>query len=105
MASVASIKFGAVIGGRVWSGIEKGFQKTLHEHRRELELLLARASHEWNVTFVVLIDELDRIEDGEIRAVAQLVKAVADFPQISYLLTYDRPRVVQALGGAPRRLN
>ncbi|SMH28446.1 KAP family P-loop NTPase fold protein [Azospirillum agricola] len=50
------------------------------------------------VPIVVLIDELDRVEDAEVRAVAQLVRAVADFPGISYLLAYDRDRVVEALG-------
>jgi hypothetical protein len=54
------------------------------------------------VPIVVLIDELDRIEDQEIRTVAQLVRSVADFPGISYVLAYDHDRVVQALGeGAP----
>jgi hypothetical protein len=47
---------------------------------------------------VVLIDELDRVESEEIRTVAQLVRSVADFPGISYLLAYDRERVAQALG-------
>jgi predicted KAP-like P-loop ATPase len=52
---------------------------------------------------VVLIDELDRIEDQEIRTVAQLVRSVADFPGISYVLAYDHDRVVQALGeGLPK---
>ena len=51
------------------------------------------------VPIVVLIDELDRVEDAEVRAVAQLVRAVADFPGLSYLLAYDRDRVVEALGG------
>ncbi|MDX5955871.1 MULTISPECIES: KAP family P-loop NTPase fold protein [Azospirillum] len=51
------------------------------------------------VPIVVLIDELDRVEDPEVRAVAQLVRAIADFPGISYLLAYDRDRVVEALGG------
>lgn len=50
---------------------------------------------------VVLIDELDRLEDDEVRAIAQLVRAVADFPRISYLLAYDHDRVVQALGTYP----
>lgn len=53
--------------------------------------------------FIVLIDELDRIEDAEIRAVAQLVRAVADFPNISYVLAYDASRVVQALGTGDSR--
>ena len=51
-----------------------------------------------SVPIVVLIDELDRIEDQEIRTVAQLVRSVADFPGISYVLAYDYDRVVQALG-------
>lgn len=55
-----------------------------------------------SVPIVVLIDELDRIEDQEIRTVAQLVRSVADFPGISYVLAYDHDRVVQALGGAER---
>lgn len=47
---------------------------------------------------IVLIDELDRVEDDEIRTVAQLVRSVADFPGISYVLAYDTKRVIQALG-------
>jgi hypothetical protein len=51
---------------------------------------------------VVLIDELDRIEDEEIRIVAQLVRSVADFPGISYVLAYDAERVMRALGGSEK---
>lgn len=45
-----------------------------------------------------MIDEIDRVEDDEVRAIAQLVRSVADFPNISYVLAYDTARVVQALG-------
>jgi hypothetical protein len=48
---------------------------------------------------VVLIDEMDRIEDAEVRTLAQLIRAVADFSGISYLAAYDEARVVEALGG------
>lgn len=47
---------------------------------------------------VVLIDELDRIEEDEIRSMARLIKAVGDLPNISYLVAYDRERVEKALG-------
>lgn len=50
-----------------------------------------------NAPIVVLIDELDRVEDEEVRAIAQLVRAVADFPRVSYVLAYDSERVIQAL--------
>jgi hypothetical protein len=53
---------------------------------------------------IVLIDEIDRIEDAEIRAIAQLVRSVLDFPGVSYLLAYDQSRVVQALGTGATRI-
>jgi hypothetical protein len=55
-----------------------------------------------DLPIVVLIDEVDRVEDDEIRSIAQLVRSVADFPGISYVLAYDPKRVIQALGGAER---
>ncbi|WP_439410039.1 P-loop NTPase fold protein [Bradyrhizobium sp. DASA03076] len=55
-----------------------------------------------DVPIVVLIDELDRVEDDEIRTVAQLVRSVADFPGISYVLAYDSKRVIQAAPMAQR---
>lgn len=59
---------------------------------------LAKELAEVSAPVVVLIDELDRIEDDEIRTVAQLVRSVVDFPGISYVLAYDPERVMQALG-------
>jgi predicted KAP-like P-loop ATPase len=55
-----------------------------------------------DVPIVVLVDEVDRVEDDEIRSIAQLVRSVADFPGISYVLAYDPKRVIQALGGAEK---
>jgi hypothetical protein len=51
------------------------------------------------VPIVAMIDEVDRLEDQEIRTVAQLVRSVADFPGLSYVLAYDTERVIQALSG------
>jgi hypothetical protein len=47
---------------------------------------------------VVIIDEVDRVEQTEVRAIAQLVRSIADFPNVSYLLAYDANRVAEALG-------
>jgi len=44
------------------------------------------------------VDEVDRVEDAEIHALAQLVRSIADFPNVSYLLAYDATRVAEALG-------
>ncbi len=47
---------------------------------------------------VVLIDELDRVEDDDVRAVARLIKAVGEIKGVSYLVAYDPRRVAEALG-------
>ncbi len=46
---------------------------------------------------IVVIDDLDRLADEEIRLVFQLVNSVARFPNIVYLLAYDKTVVVNAL--------
>lgn len=76
---------------------ENALQKS--ESLTELRAKLATLLADIDVPIVVLIDELDRIEDSEVRTVAQLVRSVADFPRISYILAYDTERVIQALGG------
>lgn len=65
---------------------------------KELRSQLMREIKEISVPIVVLIDEIDRVEDQEIQSIAQLVRSVMDFPEISYVLAYDAKRVVQALG-------
>ncbi len=74
--------------------VPKSKLKTPDEERLGLELKIAEA----NCAVVVLIDELDRIEDDEVRAVAQLIKAVGDIKGLSYLAAYDPDRVIEALG-------
>lgn len=74
--------------------IRKPKELSPQEERRKLEKKLADAK----IAVVVLIDELDRVEDDEVRAVAQLVKAIGDIQGISYLVAYDPERVADALG-------
>jgi hypothetical protein len=63
--------------------------------KERVEALLA----DLNSPIIVLIDEMDRLEDSEVRIIAQLIKAVADFRSIAYVVAYDHFRVVEALGG------
>lgn len=92
-SGVATAKL-IVWGSRIRGAFVKPKSRTPEEERASLEQKIAEA----NIAIVVLIDELDRIEDDEVRAVAQLVKAVGDIKGISYLVAYDPDRVVQALG-------
>ena len=46
---------------------------------------------------LVVIDDIDRLTDEQIRQVFQLVSAVAKFPNTAYLLVFDKDIVVKAL--------
>lgn len=46
---------------------------------------------------VVFLDDLDRVESEQTRDVLRLVKLVADFPNVTYLLAYDARRVARAI--------
>lgn len=54
---------------------------------------------------VVVLDDIDRLSTGEIRDVFRLVRLTASFPNIVYLLAFDRSRVETALAeqGVPGR--
>ena len=54
---------------------------------------------------VVVIDDIDRLTKIEIREIFKLVRLTASFPNIIYLLVFDRERVEQALSedGIPGR--
>jgi hypothetical protein len=51
------------------------------------------------------LDDIDRLTTSEIRDVFKLVRLTANFPNVIYLLAFDRMRVEQALGeqGIPGR--
>lgn len=47
--------------------------------------------------FVVFVDDIDRLAPDEIREVFKVIKAVADFPNVVYILAFDRRLVSEAL--------
>ena len=46
---------------------------------------------------LIVIDDIDRLCDDEIREIFQLVKSIADFKNTIYILSYDREIVTKAL--------
>ncbi|MDM5264831.1 KAP family P-loop NTPase fold protein [Bacillus wiedmannii] len=50
-----------------------------------------------NKKIIVLIDDLDRLDNKDIYSVFKLVKLIADFPSISYVLAFDEEIVTEAL--------
>lgn len=67
---------------------------------RETRDALAKDLAQLEKPLVVVVDDIDRLTDDEVRTLFRLVKACADFPKVRYLLLYDRSQVVPALSGA-----
>ena len=63
----------------------------------ELKRSLAKDMAKLKRPLLIVIDDIDRLTSDEIREVFQLVKANADFPNIIYLLMFDRQIVASAL--------
>ncbi|WP_329004045.1 KAP family NTPase [Kribbella sp. NBC_00709] len=58
---------------------------------------LAKELNQLTVPIVVIIDDIDRLESSEIRDIFKLVRLTASFPNVVYLLAFDRARVEDAL--------
>ena len=86
---------GSFLNGRLGAAKARLLGK---ESLSKLRARLTTELEKTSIPIVALIDEIDRVEDDEVRTVAQLVRSVADFPAISYVLAYDPERIVQALG-------
>lgn len=66
---------------------------------------LERALRNLNKPIVVVLDDIDRLSTAEIRDVFKLVRLTASFPNVIYLVAFDRARVEDALAeqGIPGR--
>ena len=47
--------------------------------------------------YIIFIDDIDRLNNKEIRLLIQLIKAVCDFPNVIYILSFDKDIVAKAL--------
>ena len=65
----------------------------LETNKRSLEKHLVETKKK----IIVVIDDLDRLTNIQIREIFQLVKQVADFPNLIYILSMDRDVVARAL--------
>jgi predicted KAP-like P-loop ATPase len=63
----------------------------------ELKRELARTLGEQERRLLVVIDDIDRLSEGEVAQLFAVVKALADLPNVLYLLAFDRDQVSNAL--------
>jgi KAP-like P-loop domain-containing protein len=96
--SLASISLGGAIHIRPGDAA-KGLGETLStveldELRRRLETFLEESGKR----VVILIDDIDRLDRGEIQAIFKLVRLSASFNRTAYVLAFDDEMVAAAIG-------
>ena len=76
-------------------------QEGIGGRRRKVERALA----DLDEPIVIVLDDIDRLSTPEVRDIFKLVRSTASFPNIIYILAFDRARVEEALAeqGIPGR--
>lgn len=82
-----------VRGAKVFSKILGNRESDLDTRRKRVENALASLGK----PIIVVMDDIDRLTTEEIREVFRLVRLIANFPNIIYVLAFDRLMVEKAL--------
>jgi len=77
-------------------------QEVVHQQNlAELKRELSDSLKDLEQPILVVLDDIDRLTSEEIRLLFQLVKANADFPNLVYLLLFQRDIVERSLDSSP----
>ena len=69
----------------------------LEDRKKELKKLMVNHKKTHKKTILVVIDDIDRLEPDEIKELFRMIKSNLDFPNIVYLVFFDKEIVENAL--------
>ncbi|MFG2902067.1 P-loop NTPase fold protein [Streptomyces zaomyceticus] len=99
-ASLSPLKFVPGVGGlleaaqKTSEGVSQALTASIYEQREEIFEALGR----FEGRIVVLVDDIDRLTRQEVRDLFRLVRLSGSFPNVVYVLCFDRGVVERALG-------
>ncbi|MDR2034705.1 MAG: KAP family NTPase [Helicobacteraceae bacterium] len=76
-----------------WDFTKKDNEDTLFDQKKKVNEFLSKMLRK----IIIVIDDIDRLTDEETEAVFRLVKGIADFKNIVYILLYDKRIVAKSL--------
>jgi len=76
-------------------------QHSLEETRDELQQSMAKLER----PILIVLDDIDRLTPRELKLVFQLVKSNADFPNLIYLLLFQRDIIEKGIEEGPERIS
>jgi predicted KAP-like P-loop ATPase len=65
---------------------------------RELKEKIAKELGKEKRRILIIVDDIDRLTSEEIRQLFKVIKAIADFPYVTYVLAFDKEIVEKAVG-------
>lgn len=86
--------------GLIGKGMKLASELELSTHKEtatELRKKIDNKIEELNINFIVILDDLDRLEPVQAVEVIRLIKSVADFSRFKYVICYDRQVLSQAI--------
>ena len=86
---------GSVVQGeKIKETLDKLTEIDIDESKANIDELLIKS----NKRIIILIDDIDRLDKGEIQCLFKLVKQTADFKKTTYVLAFDEQMVAASLG-------
>lgn len=98
-------KFGALatfVGKKTGETINK-IVEARNTNIQEKKDIITKELSDLDEKFIFIIDDIDRLTKIEIQEIFKLVKAIANFPNMIYILAFDRDIVVEALNEVQTR--
>lgn len=80
-------------GGKVFNKMGEAYKKDLSTTKEEIEKYLRKLDKK----ILIIIDDIDRLNNTEIKQIFQLIKSLGNFPNTIYLSSMDKDVVVNAL--------
>lgn len=90
---ISDLPFKDVWIARVYSWLYSLIPRDVPAIKRNIEKILVQTGKK----YLVIMDDIDRLTADEIVEVFRVVKAVADFPNVVYLLAFDNDTTADAL--------
>ena len=91
----------SLAGGSAWAQpILGGLLKSLKKKEKLLPALkkeIAEALLDQSRKFVFIVDDIDRLSPPEVCDLLRVIKALGDFPNVIYLLSFDAPVVTKSI--------
>lgn len=87
---------GKVMEGLATAAVQDVEGPSLSSRKAAIEKVLSELGRR----IVVVVDDVDRLDPSEVAELLRLVRSVADFPNVTYLLCYDGERLARAVTSA-----